>query len=323
MQIVDRGTVAACLEWSDALAAARQAFCALADGLVDQPNQLELRPDGGGELHVKGAYLRGSSVLSFKVATGGFPGATPTGFSVVLDAATGAPRWLLSDDGLLTEMRTAAAGALASATLARADVHRLLVIGSGSQARAQIHAHGEALPQLTVVVWGRDRARAAELAADVGAEPAADLAAAVATADIIVTATSSRAPLIHAEWVRPGTHLTAVGSDTPGKQELAAALLARAEVIVCDDIDLASRAGELQHADAGVRARAVTLGDVLTNRCPGRTSDDQISMADLCGLGVQDATIAATVVARLHGDAARIGSTDQDGSRMRAWPGTQ
>jgi ornithine cyclodeaminase len=183
VQIVDTGTVAACL----------------------MPDSTRGRSDMGGGLHVKGAYLRGSSVLSFKVATGGFPGATPTGFSVVLDAAAGAPRWLLSDDGLLTEMRTAAAGALACATLARADVRRLLVIGSGSQARAQIHAHREALPQLTVVVWGRDRARAAELAADVGAVATADITAAVAPADIIVPATSSRAPLIHAKWVRPGT----------------------------------------------------------------------------------------------------------------------
>jgi ornithine cyclodeaminase len=129
MQVVDRATVAASVSWSDALDAARRAFRALADGAVDQPDQFEMRPDRGGELHIKGAYLRGSAVLCFKVATGGFPGADPTGFTVVLDAATGAPRWLLADDGLLTEMRTAAAGALATATLAQ----RLL---AASRARA-------------------------------------------------------------------------------------------------------------------------------------------------------------------------------------------
>jgi len=312
VRIVDLPTVEACLSWSDARAAAGHAFCALADGIVDQPGQLEMRPDSGGELHIKGAYLHGSSVLCFKVATGGFPGAAPTGFTIVLDAATGAPRWLLADDGLLTETRTAAAGALASATLARPDAHRLLVVGTGSQARAQIHAHRDALPHLKVAVWGRDRARTAILAAAVGAELASDLATAVATSDIVVTATSSRTRLIDAGWVRPGTHLTAVGSDTAGKQELGAALLARAEVVVCDDVDLASHAGELQRADADVRARAITLGDVLTDRRPGRTSNDQISVADLCGLGVQDATIAEMVVARLLGDAARTGRHDRD-----------
>ena len=228
MQVVDRATVAASVSWSDALDAARRAFRALADGAVDQPDQFEMRPDRGGELHIKGAYLRGSAVLCFKVATGGFPGADPTGFTVVLDAATGAPRWLLADDGLLTEMRTAAAGALATATLARPDARRLLVVGSGGQARVQIHAHLEALPHLQVAVWGRDRARTVTLAADVGAEPADDLAAAVAASDIVVTATSSRRPLIHAAWERPGTHLTSVGSDTTGKQELAADLLLEA-----------------------------------------------------------------------------------------------
>jgi ornithine cyclodeaminase len=299
MQVVDRATVAASVSWSDALDAARRAFRALADGAVDQPDQFEMRPDRGGELHIKGAYLRGSAVLCFKVATGGFPGAAPTGFTVVLDAATGEPRWLLADDGILTEMRTAAAGAVASAALARSDARRLLVVGSGGQARAQIHAHRETLPHLQVAVWGRDRARTVTLAADVGAEPADDLAAAVAASDIVVTATSSRRPLIHAAWVRPGTHLTAVGSDTTGKQELAADLLARAEVVVCDDVGLAAHAGELQHGDRDVRDRAVTLGEVLTDRRPGRTADEQITVADLCGLGAQDAAIAELVVARL------------------------
>ena len=142
------------------------------------------------------------------------------------------------------------------------------------------------------------------MAGDVGAEPVDDLAAAVAASDIIVTATSSRTPLLASAWVRPGTHVTAVGSDTPGKQELAADLLHRADVVVCDDRELAIHAGELQHARVDVRERVITLGDVLTGRRPGRTSDRQISVADLCGLGAQDAAIAELVVARLLEDAA-------------------
>jgi ornithine cyclodeaminase len=299
MQIVDLAAVRAVVSWDDALDASRRAFRALSDGVVDQPGQLEMRPDGGGELHVKGAYLRGSAVLCFKVATGGFPGAAPDGFSVVLDAATGRPRWLLADGGWLTDTRTAAAGALASATLARPDARRLLVVGTGGQAQAQVHAHRAAMPGLEVVVWGRDPARAAALGDAVGAEVAADLGTAVRASDVVVTATSSRAPLVDAAWVRPGTHLTAVGSDTPGKQELPATLLAAAGVVVCDAVHLAAHAGELQHAPPDVVARAVTLGDVLTGRSPGRTSPEQITLADLCGLGVQDATIAELVVTRL------------------------
>ena len=249
MQVVERATVAASVSWSDALDAARRAFRALADGAVDQPDQFEMRPDRGGELHIKGAYLRGSTVLCFKVATGGFPGADPTGFTVVLDAATGQLRWLLADDGLLTETRTAAAGALATARRWRGATPA----GSWWSGPAARHARrstptSRRSPTSRSPCGGVDRARTAALADDVGAEHVDDLAAAVAASDIVVTATSSRTPLIQASWVRPGTHLTAVGSDTAGKQELAADLLARAEVVVCDDVALAAHAGELQHA---------------------------------------------------------------------------
>ncbi|MBI4941247.1 MAG: ornithine cyclodeaminase family protein [Actinobacteria bacterium] len=303
MQIVDLAAVRSVLTWDDALDAARHAFRTLSDGGVDQPGQLEMRPAGGGELHVKGAYLRGSAVMCFKVATGGFPGAGPDGFSVVLDAATGQARWLLADGGWLTDTRTAAAGAVASVTLARPDARRLLVVGTGGQAQAQVHAHRAAMPGVEVAVWGRDPARSAALAHAVGAAVVDDLEVAVRTSDVVVTATSSRTPLLDADWVRPGTHVTAVGSDTPGKQELPAALVAAAEVVVCDAVDLAAHAGELQHAAPDVVARAVTLGDVLTGRSPGRTSPAQVTVADLCGLGVQDATIAEVVVQRLSAGA--------------------
>ncbi len=299
MRVVDRTTIAAALTWSDAVTAARRAFLALGADEVVQPAQFELLPTSGGEVHIKGAYLSGSPVLTFKVATGGFPGAAANGCTIVLDAATGAPRWILADEGMLTDMRTAAAGALATMSLARPDARRLLVLGTGGQAVAQIHAHRAALPNLAVRLWGRRADRAAAVAASVGAEAVTDLQAAVADSDIIVTATSSRRALVEAAWVRPGTHLSAVGSDTPGKQELAADLLSRAQPLVCDDLELASRAGELQHADDDIRARAVTLSDVLAGRRPGRTSDAQISVADLCGLGVQDAAIAELVIARL------------------------
>lgn len=221
--------------------------------------------------------------MCFKVATGGFPGASPTGFTVVLDATTGTPRWLLADGGLLTEMRTAAAGALASATLARPDAHRLLVVGTGEQARAQIHAHREALPHLAVTVWGRNRTAAAALAAELDTGLADDLGAAVADSDIVVTATSSRGPLI--ESVEPGTHVTAVGSDTPGKQELDPALLRRAEVVACDALDL-RRTPEncnTHPASTDERSRSATYSPAAARVGPRRSrSASPTSAASAC-----------------------------------------
>ena len=281
--------------WQDAVDAVGQALIALGSGRVIQPPAVEIRMPVHGELHVKGGHILDGDWIVVKVATGGFPGGPPTGCLLLVDATTGAPRWLLDDRGWLTQQRTAAAGTLATMTFSRADATAVLVIGAGGLTAALVEAHRQVAPHLDISLWGRDPDRTRALAAELGVTAQTDLERAVSAADIIVTATSSRAPLIEAHWVQPGTHITALGADTVGKQELPVTLLGRADLIVCDNIATASKAGELQHATPTIQARAVAWPELAAGGPPARNVS-AITIADLCGIGAEDAAIAAAAL---------------------------
>ncbi len=281
--------------WHDAVDAVSQALISLGTGRVVQPPAVEILMPDSGELHVKGGYIFDSDWIVVKVATGDFPGGPPTGCLLLVDAATGAPRWLLDDRGWLTQQRTAAAGTLATTTFGCPDATTVLVIGTGGLTAALVEAHRQVSPHLDISLWGRDPDRTSALAAELGVTASTDLERAVCAADIIVTATSSRAPLIEADWVQPGTHITALGADTVGKQELPVALLERAGVIVCDNIATALKAGELQHAPPAIQARAIAWPELAAAEPPARTAE-AITIADLCGIGAEDAAIAAAAL---------------------------
>jgi len=283
------------VSWRDAVDAVSQALISLGTGRVLQPPPVEILMPDGGELHVKGGHVRDSDWVVVKVATGGFPGGPPTGCLLLVDATTGAPRWLLDDRGWLTQQRTAAAGALATMTFSRPDATSVLVIGTGGLTSALVDAHQEVAPHLRITLWGRDPDRTRTLAAELGVSAATDLQDAVSATDVLVTATSSRAPLIEAGWVRPGTHITALGADTVGKQELPVDLLTRADLIVCDDIATAVIAGELQHATPAVQSRAIGWPGLAAEGPPKRHGES-ITVADLCGIGAEDAAIAAAAL---------------------------
>jgi len=283
------------LSWPDAVSAVRDALVHLAAGRVIQPPAVEIRMPGHGELHVKGGHVVDDDWIVVKVATGGFPGGPPTGCLLLVDATTGAPAWLLDDRGRLTLQRTAAAGALATLSFSRHDAQSVLIVGTGDLAAALVEVHAAVAPHLRATLWGRDFGRARLLADRLGVAAAPDLRSAVGAADVILTATSSRKPLIDADWVAPGTHLTAMGADTVGKQELPVALLERAEVIVCDDVATALKAGELQHATPAIHSRVRSWPD-LVSAGPLTRREDAITVADLCGIGAEDATIAAAAL---------------------------
>jgi ornithine cyclodeaminase len=283
------------VSWHDAVEAVNEALVSLGAGQVIQPPAVEILMPDRGELHVKGGHVLGSDWIVIKVATGGFPGGPPTGCLLLVDAVTGAPRWLLDDRGWLTQQRTAAAGALATLTFRRPDAVDLLIIGTGGLTAALVAAHQQVAPELRITLWGRDPQRTGTLAADLGVAAAADLQHAASVADVIVTATSSRAPLIDASWVRPGTHVTALGADTVGKQELPVELLAIADLIVCDNLVTAAKAGELQHATPAIQARAIGWPELAAGG-PLQRSADAITVADLCGIGAEDAAIAAAAL---------------------------
>jgi ornithine cyclodeaminase len=309
---IELARIEAAVTRADALEVVRTALRQLAAGSVVAPGGLGLRT-AEGEIHVKGASIAGARCVVFKVASSfagnrlaGLP--VNDGFSVALDARTGAVLAELLDHGWLTDLRTGAAGALAAQLLARPDAQVAAVLGAGSQARFQIQALAEVRDLRQLHVWARRAQAAQEYAADmrrtlgIDVVVAASVQDAVAAADILVTTTASHEPLVRAGFVRPGTHITAMGSDFEHKRELAVDVLARADLVVADSVRDCAEVGEIHHAlAAGVleRSRVVELSDVVAGTAAGRTSAEQITVADQCGLGVYDAAIAEFVLDRV------------------------
>jgi ornithine cyclodeaminase len=290
-----------------ALQAAEEAFRAMAEGraVVPPPIGLEL-PAARGEVHVKGAWMEGAPHFAIKVASGFYDNARhglPTGSGLVLvfDAATGFPRALLLDNGYLTDLRTGAAGALAVRLLAPDRPLTVAVVGAGTQARFQLRAMADVRTLREIRAWAPHPEGAAELCRElqeelgVPATGAPDVAAAVRGADLVVTVTPARAPLVLDPWVEAHATVIAVGSDGPDKQELDPRLLARADKLIVDHLDQCARLGELHHAlAAGALTRDAvhgTLGGVLTGLVAGREAEELI-VCDLTGVGVQDAAMA-------------------------------
>jgi ornithine cyclodeaminase len=223
---------------------------------------------------------------------------------MVLSATDGTLIGLLGDNGYLTELRTGAAGAIAADLLARQDATTAAIVGAGSQARYQLEALLRVRSIEAVRVASRSPERAETFVDEVArlglsARLCDSVEEAVRGADIVITTTPSTVPLVNAEWLDEGAHVTAVGSDEPSKQELAPEVLARANVVAVDDRRQAASFGELHHAVVrGLRTEqdVVTLGELLDGAAPGRVGADDITVADLTGVGVQDAAIASLVL---------------------------
>jgi len=293
-----------------AIAAVERGFRALGRGeaALPDPMVLELR-ELQAEVHVKGAHLAGGRHIVLKVATGfyrnrarGLP--SGDGMFLLLDADTGVPAALLEEHGYLTDFRTAAAVALTLKYLAPNDTHEALLVGAGALARLTARAMVAQMPLARLTLWNRNRERAEALAKELGQAVETRIAPALESAvrdhRVIVTATASTTPLVLASWVGPGTHVTSVGTGSPEKIELEPALLARADKLVADRVFQTERYGNLHHAiAAGVVTREkvyAELGDLAAGRLPGRESASEITVADLTGVGVQDAAIAQAVV---------------------------
>ncbi|HEX4525364.1 MAG TPA: NAD(P)-binding domain-containing protein [Gaiellaceae bacterium] len=263
-------------------------------------------PDG--VAHIKAGHLHDDAVWTVKVSadfdTGGGGGTCHSGLMLVISAIDGTLVGVLADNGYLTELRTGAAGAIAADLLARRDATTVAIIGAGSQARYQLEALLEVRSIEEVRVASRSPQRAQAFVDEIAkrelsARLCESVEEAVRGADIVITTTPSTVPIVNAEWLDAGTHVTAVGSDEPNKQELAPAVLARAAVIAVDDRRQAASFGELHHAiEQGVRTEedVVTLGELLEGAAHGRVEADDITVADLTGVGVQDAAIAALVL---------------------------
>jgi len=300
----------------DAVTCVEQAFAALATKAVAMPPILRLDiPEHRGEVDVKTAYIPGIESFAIKISPGFFDNPkiglpSTNGMMVLLSSRTGLVQALLLDNGYLTDIRTAAAGAVAAKYLSRENASMAAVFGAGMQARLQLEALTLARPIREARIWARDAAKAesaaAELTARLGFPVTAisDPRRAISGADIVVTTTPSEAPIVQAGWLEPGQHLTAMGSDAEHKNEIDPAVIADAGLYVADSLKQTRRLGELHHAiGAGLVAPDAVfaeLGQIVAGRVQGRTSDGQITFADLTGTGIQDTAIANLAFARAN-----------------------
>ncbi|HLP67290.1 MAG TPA: ectoine utilization protein EutC [Rhizobium sp.] len=306
----------------EAVACVENAFHALATKAVAMPPILRLDiPEHRGEVDVKTAYVPGLDSFAIKISPGFFDNPklglpSTNGMMVLLSSRTGLVEALLLDNGYLTDVRTAAAGAVAARHLAREDAAVATIFGAGMQAGLQLEALTLVRSIREARLWARDkgkaeataRALAERLAIPVRAE--SDPETAVDGADIIVTTTPSDVPVLRAEWLQPGQHVTAMGSDAEHKNELDPRAITRA-LYVADSLKQTRRLGELHHAIAAglvaPEAEFVELGQVIAGLKPGRTRTDDITIADLTGTGIQDTAIATLAFARAS--AAGAGTT--------------
>lgn len=290
------------------LKAVEQAFRLLASGKVVMPPILSMEiAEANGEVDVKTAYLPGFDHFAIKVSPGFFDNPklglpSLNGLMILFSAKTGLVTALLLDNGYLTDIRTAAAGAVAAKYLAPKKVETAAILGTGAQARLQIIAAHQVRPFRKVLVWGRDEARAAACAEDIAgslkikAEVVKDAGTAVSEAQLVVTATAARKPILRAEWLHKGLHITAMGADQAGKNEIDPRAIALADLYVCDRVSQAATLGELRAARAAALMNGETppeLGAIVAGTHPGRTSETAITICDLTGTGAQDTAIAS------------------------------
>lgn len=284
------------------------AFAALHRGEVVMPPALSMDlPEQNAEVDVKMAWIRGLDGFAVKISPGffnnpalGLP--SLSGMMALFSAETGRVQAALLDNGWLTDMRTAAAGAVAARYLAREDARVAAVLGTGLQARLQMEALTLVRPIERAVFWGRNADRARECANDcatrlgIETEVAASATEAVRAADIAITTTPAHSPILDADALHPGLHITAMGSDAEGKNEIDPAALAAADLLVCDRQAQCAERGELRSAIAAGTIPAdrtlPELGAIAAGDHPGRENAEQVTIADLTGTGVQDTAIA-------------------------------
>ena len=316
MLIVDRSRIEEILAGLDLRPLIEEAFRGYSAGRAIVPPVGELLLERG-EVHIKYGAITDDDYYVIKVASGfydnpslGLP--SSDGLMLVFRQHTGELEAVLLDEGHLTDVRTAAAGAVAAGLLAPPDVARIGVLGTGVQARLQLAQLAPLFETRQAVAWGRNRQRlqaySAVMAEDGWEVEVAESPARVAAlAQLIVTTTPSTQPLLEAADIQPGTHITAIGSDTSEKQELAADVLAMADVVVADSLEQCRTRGEISRAVAAGTIeleRAVELGSVLAGEASGRVAAEQITVFDSTGVAVQDIAIATAVVEAVAAEAA-------------------
>lgn len=288
---------------------AKAAFRAISDGTAQTPVYV-LHPNDLADIHVKAAALPGCPIFTVKMAGWSQVLAdrnepASSGMITVFDSETCKPLAILQDNHLISDYRTAADGALVADLLVPDDASSALIVGTGAQAQLQAEALMLVRPVQRLQIWGRSAAKVSALrqkllaifpGLDVSA--AVHLQAAIAKADVVITATGAKEPVVQADWIRPGQHITSVGSDDTNKCEIDPSILKSADVYV-DAISSAAKYGAPSRAIAKGLITEVNLTEI-GRYCTGKAGKGaNTTVACLSGLGLQDLTAVNEFWAKL------------------------
>lgn len=291
-----------------------EGFIAYSQGQVVVPPVGELSfEDPPGDTHIKYGYIKGDDYYVIKIASGFYDNpkinlSSNSGLMLLFSQKTGVPASILLDEGFLTDVRTAVAGEICAKYLAPKDIPRIGVFGTGVQARMQVEYLKSVTDCKDIIVWGRNKSGLDTYKRDMqeigyAVQTTQNAKQVAESCNMIVTATPAKSPLLHAGQIRKGTHITAMGSDTLEKQELDPEILQTADIVVADSIEQCMLRGEIHKAlEAGLlnKEDIFELGNVIIDKELQRTSADQITVADLTGVAVQDAQIATAVYEALR-----------------------
>jgi ornithine cyclodeaminase len=310
MKILTLDQIKSALPSVDLMGEIESGFIAYSQGraVVPPVGELVMR-DPPGDVHIKYGYLTGDDYYVIKIASGFYENPkldlpSSNGLMLVFSQKTGALEAVLLDEGHLTDIRTAVAGAIAAKYLAPSSIERIGIVGTGMQARLQLEYLAPVTDCRDALVWGRSKDKLAAYEQDMSEKgfrvsTTTDADDIMASCNLIVTTTPATRPILSGK-VRSGTHITAVGSDTHDKQELDAEILQRADLVVADSISQCIERGEIHQAlksNAITEADLVELGSIIAGDAAGRESDDQTTVADLTGVAVQDIQISKAILA--------------------------
>ena len=301
--ILSRSEAERVFTMKDALEAVEEAYRAQGEGKVINPMATSfVVPGYNGEVDIKSAYIESMNCSGLKFAGGywdnpvkyGLP--SVIGVILIADGSNGMPLAIM-DGTHVGAYRTGAAGGVAAKYLARKESEKVAIIGTGNQGRLQLMALFENFDIRKVYAYDRDKARRAAYAEEMTRKTGVEVVSldeprkAVAQADIVVTATPATEAIVFDDWVRPGTHINAIGADMPGKQELDPLIFKRAKAVV----DLREQCIEIGETQNPIREGVITeldiyaeIGEIVAGKKKGRLDDNEITIFDSTGLGIQD-----------------------------------
>lgn len=306
--IIDLKKIKSLLKSVDVISAMAEGFIAYSNEKTIVPPVAELLFENPpGDVHIKYGYIKNDAYYVIKIASGfyenskiGLP--SSQGMMLLFNQKTGQPVAVLLDEGYLTDIRTAAAGAVAAKYFGPVTPKAIGIIGTGIQAKLQLQYLQDNNTCKTVWVWGRTEANAIKFKEEFNTEFDIHIAKTpkevAEHCNLIVTTTPSELALLHADDIQPGTHITAVGSDTSDKQELDSAILKKADIVIADSIPQSKSRGEIYQAvfqDEISEDTIIELGTAIQNTNLHRTNDQQISVVDLTGVAVQDIMITTAI----------------------------